>query len=428
MKRTFLQKLWLLAVMIYFPFTNGGIVYAQALKWTTKASVPLTTPSAIGGRSAMCFAINGKIYVGGGYIASLTNSREFYEYDTTTNVWTQKADLPGVLNRSAGVGFAINGKGYMGLGAEFFLDISGGQIDLADMWEYNPATDVWVAKAPMPDSGKVGAGCFVINNKAYIVGGGSNKLWEFDPAADTWAPKAPFPLGAIEDPFAFTLGTGSSARGYVSCGIVAGANSKKTYAYDPVANSWTAKNDYPGSAVRGGVAFTMNNKAYCGMAGLSYTVYTDTFYAYNAVLGSWGSAITNFPAQPRGYGIAASFGNKAFLGAGWTYTIGTGETFYRDWYRVVDTSATTTSIETQTNGNGIKVFPNPAQKELYIDIANTSIITGEIALFNLVGRATYATNWNKGIPVNIGSLPAGQYVVRLVTEQGVFYEKIMITE
>jgi hypothetical protein len=172
----------------------------------------------------------------------------------------------------------------------------------------------------------------------------------------------------------------------------------------------------------------MNNKGYCGLAGLNYTVYTDTFYAYNATSGTWGSAIASFPGAARGYGVAASIGNKAYLGAGWTYASGVGETFYRDWYRVVDTAILPSSLPIVQKGQGITIYPNPAKELINIDVADVAIVTGELALFNLVGRAIIATNWTKGTPVSIGHLPAGQYVVKLTTDREIFYKQVTITQ
>lgn len=201
MKRTILHKLFAFAILIYVSFWCGAGVSAQSIKWTTRAITPVTGGS--GRNGAMCFTINNKIYVGGGYIAPSVNTKSFYEYDTATNIWTQKADLPVAANRSAGVGFAIGGKGYIGLGSENYLDIGGGALVQTDMWEYNPTSNTWTAKASIPDTGRNNSGCFVINNKAYIIGGektigisGSttNDVWEFDPAANVWTPKASFPL------------------------------------------------------------------------------------------------------------------------------------------------------------------------------------------------------------------------------------------
>jgi hypothetical protein len=64
--------------------------------------------------------------------------RDFWEFNTTTGAWTQKADVGNVYRQSA-VGFSIGSKGYIGLGYA-----SGGRTDLL---EYDPASNTWSGKA-----------------------------------------------------------------------------------------------------------------------------------------------------------------------------------------------------------------------------------------------------------------------------------------
>jgi len=399
--------------------------WAQPIKWTAKASTPIA--GATGRRSAMSFIIGSKVYVGGGYVASFTNTNEFYAYDTLTNTWTKKKDLPAVANRTAGVAFSANGKGYVGLGSENYLDISGGAVPLADLWEYDPALDTWMARAPLPDTGRASAGCFVINNKAYVVGGEVTNtsvrtadVWEYNPVANSWTAKASFPLGPLSDAFAFALGTGSAARGYISCGSVTGiTGNKKTYAYDPVANSWAVKADYPGSSVEGGFAIPLNNKGYCGAGGLTFSVYSDTFYAFDPVAGSWGAPITSFPGAPRGYGVAVSFGKTAFLGGGWTYTTGgIGETFYQDWYKLADTSVSV-GVAPLAQHRGIRLYPNPATDLVRIDIA-TGANDGDLAVYDLAGKLCMTARCRGNCSIDVSLLSPGVYVVKLVTATDVY--------
>src|SRR5205823_10618643 len=63
------------------------------------------------------FSIGSKGYVGTG--AHDGPKRDFWEYDPSTNVWTQKADFGG-LPRLAAVGFSIGSKGYLGTGQHNF--------------------------------------------------------------------------------------------------------------------------------------------------------------------------------------------------------------------------------------------------------------------------------------------------------------------
>lgn len=422
MRRT--NVLGTIVAVIATALSDPGTVLAQPIKWTTKAVIPVM--GGTGRRSAMSFIIGSKVYVGGGYIASFTNTNEFYAYDTLTNTWTKKKDLPAVANRTAGIAFSANGKGYVGLGSENYLDISGGAVQLSDLWEYDPALDTWMARAPLPDTGRSSASCFVVNNKAYVVGGEVTNtsiktadVWEYNPVTNSWSAKAPLPLGPIADAFAFALGTGSAARGYISCGSVTGVTgNKKTYAYDPATNSWAAKADYPGSSVEGGFAIPLNNKGYCGAGGLTFTVYSDTFYAYDPVAGSWSSAITSFPGVPRGYGVAVSFGTTAFLGGGWTYASGAGETFYQDWYKLSDTSAVT-GIAGASAAQPLNLYPNPASAEVNI-IAPPSQDFGTVMIHDITGRLRVTRDWHAGERINMSELSDGVYVVQLITSTEVY--------
>jgi hypothetical protein len=56
--------------------------------------------------------------------------KDFFEYDPSTNAWTQKADFGGT-GRYYAIGFSISGKGYLGTGYT-----SGGFVK--DFWEFTP--------------------------------------------------------------------------------------------------------------------------------------------------------------------------------------------------------------------------------------------------------------------------------------------------
>lgn len=105
--------------------------------------------------------------------------------------WIQKANFPGVATHE-GVGFTINGKGY----------IVGGTIKYPnwtnEVWEYNPSNDSWIKKSNAPIDGLREPVAFVIGNKAYIGTGMNgtsliNDFWEYDPAIDKWTVKTKFP-------------------------------------------------------------------------------------------------------------------------------------------------------------------------------------------------------------------------------------------
>ena len=91
--------------------------------------------------SAVSFSIGSKGYVGTGSPnnTGLNLQNDFWEFDPSTNIWTQKADFPGGA-RQAGIAFGINGKAYVGTG------ITSPYILFNDLYEYTPSTNTWVKK------------------------------------------------------------------------------------------------------------------------------------------------------------------------------------------------------------------------------------------------------------------------------------------
>ncbi len=68
-----------------------------------------------------------------------TAFNNFWEYDSETDFWTSKKELPDG-ERAVGVGFALGDKGYIGLGADNSL------MRYTDFYEYNPNSNDWSFK------------------------------------------------------------------------------------------------------------------------------------------------------------------------------------------------------------------------------------------------------------------------------------------
>ena len=63
-----------------------------------------------------------------------TISRDFWEYNPETNVWSSKTDYPGSARNDA-TAFGLSDKGYLGSGYD-------GNY-LKDFYSYTPLTDTW---------------------------------------------------------------------------------------------------------------------------------------------------------------------------------------------------------------------------------------------------------------------------------------------
>jgi len=75
---------------------------------------------------------------------------------------TRKADFGGTARYYA-TGFSIGAKGYIGTGAE-----GGGGPYTKDFWEYDPTTNTWTRKADFGGTARYGAGGFSIGTKGYL--------------------------------------------------------------------------------------------------------------------------------------------------------------------------------------------------------------------------------------------------------------------
>lgn len=412
-----------------------GVCIAQLSKdalaqgWLQKQDIP--DGSFAGRWGAYCFSVNDKIYVGGGYVGNFISKNDLWEYDVVSDSWTQRQSLPGSTNRTAAVAFSINGKGYVGLGAQDFNTIN--TVFLNDLWEYDPVNDSWSQRASIPDSARMKSSCFVINDKVYIVGGltgypelASNDLWMYDPSSDQWTSKQPYPAQYIYNSMSFAIVN----KGYTVGGRVktltspASTTSKETWQYDPVNNNWIDKSDFCDTLGReSGVSFVLNNKAFVGL-GMSVTpsttYYFKEFCVYDTVSGWMPSA--NFGGIDRAYGIATTANNKAYAGAGFLFS--TAQNYFDDWYEF-DQSLTGFSMS--MNPDDIKIYPNPVSDILHIKMGN---INRDILTYKVINfQGHYVSSGiisSEGI-INLGDLPEGPYIMQISSETKLLSQKLILS-
>lgn len=166
-------------------------------------------PQARGSASAA--VVNGRIHVVGGatlpagvpsgyFHPSLNVSVGTHDvYDIATGSWSRKADLPTPRNHAA-VG-VVDGRIYVvgGRAGSVFIP-NALNVDIVE--EYNPATDQWLLKAPMPTP-RSAATWGTHNGRIYVAGGEirHRDLWgtyttveAYDPKANSWARLPPMPM------------------------------------------------------------------------------------------------------------------------------------------------------------------------------------------------------------------------------------------
>ena len=148
--------------------------------WKKKAGFPGNERS-----DAVGFSIGTKGFIGTGLGESGISCKDFWEWDQVTNTWTQKADFPGT-SRASAVGFSIGNKGYIGTGRSYDTSPAFSK----DFWEWDQATNLWTRKSNFAGNARASAVGFSVGNKGYIgIGSGSDSnfgiplqdFWEYDP-------------------------------------------------------------------------------------------------------------------------------------------------------------------------------------------------------------------------------------------------------
>ncbi|PWA05906.1 T9SS type A sorting domain-containing protein [Flavobacterium psychrotolerans] len=267
--------------------------------WTAKADFFSIRNYAVG------FSIGDKGYIGTGINPDEGFKKDFWEYNPTTDSWTQKADFGG-LARDNAVGFFINNKGYIGLGNTTFGSTN-------DFWEYDPLSNNWVQKANFGGSSRTYAVGFSIGTKGYIGTGWDGLLkkdfWEYDPSSDSWEQKADF--GGIERFFAVGFSIGS--KGYIGTGWN-NIYKKDFWEYDPSTNSWIQKADFEGTARYSASGFSINTNGYIGI-GYDGTDLKNDFWEYDQSSNSW-EKIADFAGTLRSNAVGFSIGTKGYIGTG----------------------------------------------------------------------------------------------------------------
>jgi len=241
------------------------------------------------------------------------------------NYWQYRTTFPSGTRREGAGCFVINGKAYIFGG----IDQSGNYKK--DLWQYDPVANTWTQKAGLFFflAPRAHVSTFVINGKGYIVGGHKNnsssggkelaETWEYDPVENTWTQKQSLPMGRT-----MAAGFAINGKGYVAMGsnYVNDEYMSDVMEFDPVANTWTAKSELvspSGDMGRYAVAcFVINNKAYIGLGKKFPEQAFDEFSDFWAFdpTANTWTPVANFPAGPRSYPTTYSTGTIGYVGTG----------------------------------------------------------------------------------------------------------------
>ena len=258
--------------------------------------------------SIQSFVVEDKAYIG------LNGTADLWEFDPATGLWVKRAAFPGVP-RYLGTGFAANGRIYFGTGV-------GGNSNHYDWWEYDVEQNLWTQKNSFGGAARAGAVAFRWGNNGYVGTGvtwGSfdgqdyTDIWLYLTELDIWLKMTDYPVHPLLDQgmwYGIAVNGGGQAA-YIGLGNSDfDEYSRQIFQYFPATNTWERIVDYPQADVDNfPIGFNLNGKTYIK------TQYSKHFWSYNKELNRWDVLWTDILTDVS-TGIAFSIGDKAYVGLG----------------------------------------------------------------------------------------------------------------
>lgn len=169
----------------------------KADRWSSGPSLPQARAEGV------VATIGEKIYFVGGRIPTGAGAKHISEHADTSRAevldlrsggWTPIADAPSARNSAAGA--VIGNKLYVVGGRQMVVQADGRSrpVNVATLEVYDPATDRWETRAPMPLA-QGGLAAAAHDGKLYVFGGEQfvpqakvfGESWVYDPALDRWS-------------------------------------------------------------------------------------------------------------------------------------------------------------------------------------------------------------------------------------------------
>ena len=297
--------------------TNASQFYRSISRWSTRSNL-------LEANSEMSVAeLDGNIYVMGGYPSSRVTTRTVQVYDSAQNRWSLTTPLPIPLNHAMPA--VANGRLYI-IGGQ--TNASGDEAFVDIIFEYNPATTNWTARAPMPTARSAGAAA-VIGDLIYVAGGRPPRGQDFavyNVISNQWTTLPNLPTGRNH-----LAATAIDGRIYVAGGrLGAGFTSEMTAVlemYDPATSNWTARASMP--APRGGVNGIAVNDCFFVFGGEGPNGVFNNNEIYVASMNRW-FRLEPLPVAVHGVTGAAYLDGRIHLPGGGTQTGGTsGSTLHQ---------------------------------------------------------------------------------------------------
>jgi Kelch motif len=194
--------------------------------------------------------VNLRIYAVGGIllhgpINTCTGANEVY--NTVTDTWINRTEMP---TPRVNFGIAVYESKIYCIGGSTTNKVVTSQVVTGKNEVYDPSTDTWETKSPMPTP-RDRLSASTVNGKIYLIGGSTNVNEVYDPQTDTWITRSSLPNAVYGYASAVV-----NDKIYVIGGNTGNGSSYLTQIYSPATDTWNngstvpsvPKGYYPGGA------------------------------------------------------------------------------------------------------------------------------------------------------------------------------------
>jgi N-acetylneuraminic acid mutarotase len=239
------------AVRVYDPRTDA---------WSAAAPIPIPRSTA-----GAALGPDGRVYVLGGRVSRPFTRDVVEAYDPRANTWARVKPMP--TPREALCAVTAGGPH----GRRWVYAIGGRGALHGRVWDnlntveaYDPSTDTWIARAPMPLRLHASAATMGPDGKIYVMGGFgydapfTNALMIYDPATDAWRFGPPAPYGQECAQATFTPGRHGEVLLCSGWGDEAKVPLERAAAYNPRTETWRWLPPLPHARAAGGAAMVQD--------------------------------------------------------------------------------------------------------------------------------------------------------------------------
>jgi N-acetylneuraminic acid mutarotase len=380
--------------------------FSGSAQWT---SIAPAYNGMIANDGAVSFAINGLAYLVCG-----SSTDQVYVYDSLQNQWSVYGTAPVGMGQAFAMSFVIDDKAYI-VGGDT------GGVPLNTVWEFDPSnsSNPWTQKNNFSPGPRDAAFAFAIGNSGYVGGGfdgmvSLNDIWKYDQPNDSWSQlQASIPINGLIFPSSFVSGN----KGYFLLGGTStGVNeTNKMWCIDGSNDSLYTRANFPGAARQ--AAFAFGNSSY-GFAGGGMSGYVNNYlnvWMYDVANDQW-SPFADVPLLGAAWSSTFTMGNMGYVGIGAKF-VGSGLTGDDHFYKLdMDISTGINSMQNKTNH--WSAYPNPATHHVFLNGTFS-----QDARFRLTDAQGRILSDMKNIPfeknIDVSELPSGIYTITILENNSV---------